>query len=636
MAGLLGIAWHKNADAIGRPHGLVKALAVARHTPNTQSRILLHSSTTDIGALYHERDPAALHVGTCGATTVYIYGQIGENPQAPLNLKAGDIAAAYLKNGLVALNQLSGSYLLVLLDQAAGCVILQNDRQGNLPWFSALGGDWFSFAPEAKCIFQMAPLEPHLDVNAAIAFLREGFPLPGSCLFRNIRRFQPGQRIRIDLDSFLIHETRYWDLTFKPDQSLTLPDAVSELYQQVLRGHERLTRDEPASFGVFLTGGVDSRGIAASLARIHRPPALTLTWCGKPGVPNSDPVIAQAIARHFNYAHSTVVVDPQAFHRYAREWLYISELVTDNMGFFIAPVDVFSGPQTAGLKYFLVGDELFGHGSRPVSFDAAVRYILKSFKRPIRQWLRGCVRLSAVESIEQLFDDEVANLVAAIKSANVRDIVDLMTFYVHRPCWSYSAGHCKEPGFPVRRPYMQDAIIDFVAQLPESFRNDKTVYYEMLRRLMPEALQFSRTTADSLFNWSWEFRNQTATGLLLMASLNSEALLDGPLREIIDFNQTSYLVKQYFLKSDSLHKKHFYGHYAVNVRRWLGKFTLTRPLVQAASSLLRQGNASAQLEMTHLIRRLALLGLFIDAIDQGVYAASVEVEFRNNVHDMKL
>ncbi|MDA3875405.1 MAG: asparagine synthase-related protein [Kiritimatiellae bacterium] len=538
---------------------------------------------------------------------------------------ADDLADLYLTHGELSLKNLSGSYQICLLDFNRQKAFIQNDRLGSIPLHYATREDRITFGPDAKSVFTSDTIKAQIDSVSAITFLREGYPFTDKTLFQNVQRLKPGHRITCDIQNNKIENSPYWSLKFCPNPKLTLDSTTFQTHELILQSHERVIADCPSSFGVFLTGGVDSRGMAGALHAINKRPSMCLTWCGKTGIPHSDPAIASNIAQYYGFQHRTVQVNADELAEKAVEWLRISELTTDNLGFFSASPDVFTLHDVPNPPCFLVGDEFFGHGGTPGSLNEAMSYVLKSACTPSVHWLRGCLRGELANEMDECFLDSIEHMLAALNNHTPRNVVDWLTYYVHRPCWSYSAGNCKEPALTVRRPFMADEIIDYISTFPESLRNDKTVYYEMLRRYMPQTLRFPRTTADSLFDWPWRFRNHHPTRSFLLEALHHEALLDGPLSRYLDADAILSFVDEYFSQKNVGSPQRFFGHHAVNLRRWLGKNSYTSGATQRVSNLIKKPTKSTQLNPTHLIRRLALLSLFIQELESGSFQGRSEI-----------
>lgn len=599
-----------------------KASVGALHSSARAAKRLIEFPGFACSSIHHVRDESSSDSATADGLSVARYGQVRWGDPGGANLAAADLLDAIRKQDLSALDQLSGSYQLVVSDRHRGEVIVQNDRQGTLPLYFCHGPGWCAFAPEAKCFFKAGLLDAELDQQALLCFLREGFLLPQQSVFKHVVRLQPAQRIHIQLNEPSPRLRQYWHLDFDADHSFSLSEAASQLYDLVLDSHQRETSDAPSRFGLFLTGGIDSRGIADALASVDRRPSVALTWCGRPGLKNSDPDIAARIASYYGYDHRVVALEASEFATHAQDWVYISELTTDNPGFMLGSYDRFQQEVPVGLRYMLVGDELFGHGYAPKSLQECARYVLKSAFHDSHQWLRGCLQTDAAAWSDRNFSDQVTELLDRCTGNGSRDALDWLTYHVHRPCWSFSPGNCKEPGMPVRRPFLQDEIVHFMTRLPPGFRNDKLVYHEMLRLKMPVVKRFPRNSVNSLFDWPSLFRNTPSIRQVLRDSIQT-ALDSKHVVGLLDRQETEALVGSYFaVVLDEGRPQRSLGHHAVNLRRLAGRVPLAKSSIRKLTKLFGRTSRQQTLSPTDVIRRLSLVGMLVALIDNGDFAGT--------------
>ena len=101
-------------------------------------------------------------------------------------------------------------------------------------------------------------------------------------------------------------------------------------------------------------------------------------------------------------------------------------------------------------------------------------------------------------------------------------------------------------------------------------------------------------------------------------AVEHEALLEGPLVEVVDRERLLAFSESYFIQEVEAGGKRSYGHVAVNIRRRMSRYGVVRPLVRGLSAKIRRPEPT-RLNSTHLIRRLALLSLFIQELERGKF-----------------
>lgn len=615
MAGLIGIL--HSVEAAVSPASWQAAAVAGVHSPALAVMQFKTAGNIRCAAMYHRRDESGCDSAEDDRYFVAIYGQIYPGEDSHVRLTAGGILELLRGKGQLSLDRLSGSYQLFVVDRIRQQAIVQNDRQAKMPLYFVCGYGWFAFAPQAKCFFAAGLLEPEVDGVSAACFLREGFVLPRKSIFRHVERLAPGQRLTIELPAMRAKIDSYCSVRFGSAVSIGLDEAADELYRRLESSHRRDVAEAEGAFGLFLTGGLDSRGIAGTLAGLGALPVASVTWCGRAAPKGSDPDIAAKIANHYKFSHRVVPLDPDDFCTHAANWVHVSELANDITGFMLERADVFNGDETRDVQFMLVGDEMFGHGHEPQSREESTRFVLKSAYHDPKIWLRGCLNEEMGLESDAAFNDAVS-LATSGRSVAHRDTIDLLTYGIHRPSWSFSPGNSREVSMPIRRPLLNDEVISFVAQLPTYMRNDKLIYYHALKRHLPQVSRFPRVTADSLFNWANHFRLKQQTKGFLIDSIQHGLLDSTHMRGILNSDGVLALMAEFFTDDASpTSPRRSYRAQAVNIRRLTGRIPGLKGLTRAVSRNLRRGARQTAATPAALIKRLAMLGMLVDQIESG-------------------
>jgi asparagine synthase (glutamine-hydrolysing) len=141
------------------------------------------------------------------------------------------------------------------------------DRLGIKPLYYTVGRDRLAFASEVKALVQSGLSAGEPDVSALAAFLCLGsIPSPRTWQ-KDVHCLAPGHSLFVDRRGVEIR--KYWELSYEGDSKAE----IAAILQDSVDRH--LVADVPT--GVFLSGGVDSAGIACLAARNRRAPVSTLT-----------------------------------------------------------------------------------------------------------------------------------------------------------------------------------------------------------------------------------------------------------------------------------------------------------------------------------------------------------------------
>ena len=207
-------------------------------------------------------------------------------------------------------HRLRGMCAFAIWDKPRRRLLLVRDRLGIKPLYYAEAGGRLIFGSEIKAILASGVVEPRLNFDALPEFLAFGYNATGSTLYAGIKKLAPGHRL-VWQDGRVAVE-QYWDLTYPPEPlRISEAEAVerfSELFSDCVR--MRLMSDVP--LGVFLSGGIDSSAIAATMARQVAEPIKTFS-VGFHERNYSEFVYARELAESIGAQHHEVVIKPNVF-----------------------------------------------------------------------------------------------------------------------------------------------------------------------------------------------------------------------------------------------------------------------------------------------------------------------------------
>ena len=208
------------------------------------------------------------------------------------------ILHGYEEWGEAILDRLRGMFAIAIFDLRREQLLLARDRLGEKPLFYRPGKKCFSFASSARALAALHGPEEPLRFNplAIDAFLTHRYiPAPLS-IFEGIYKLPAAHRLIVKLNQGEIavgQPEEYWQLS---------PDATdpAQLFHDSVQ--QRLVSDR--SLGIFLSGGIDSQAITASVARNGQLAELTTFTATFPNDPRYDESTPAAeIARRLGLRH---------------------------------------------------------------------------------------------------------------------------------------------------------------------------------------------------------------------------------------------------------------------------------------------------------------------------------------------
>ena len=213
---------------------------------------------------------------------------------------------------------LEGVFLLAIWDQPHQFVIIANDRFGLYPLYFAHYNGKLIFAPEVKGILCDTGFSKTLDMTALAEYVRFQSLLGDKTFFDGLKLLPNASLLKYDFGTDRLSIKPYWDWSQIPQlpKSLTFEDAVDEAGRLLQTTVNRLT-EGPYRFGVYLSGGMDSR-LILGLIPPNKLPVSTITYGQRS---SQDVVYGQRLAdqvgtnhRYFEFVDGRWLLDYVGYH----------------------------------------------------------------------------------------------------------------------------------------------------------------------------------------------------------------------------------------------------------------------------------------------------------------------------------
>jgi asparagine synthase (glutamine-hydrolysing) len=265
----------------------------------------------------------------------------------------------YEEEGPAGVSRLRGMFAYAIWDARRRRLYLARDRFGKKPLYYAELPEGIYFASEISCLREAGvPLETDAE-GLRLYFQFNYIPDPYTA-WRAIRKLPAGCWLTYDAGGAVRRE-RYWRLpapATKPPEDLTEEQAAGRLrekFDEAVR--VRMLADVP--LGAFLSGGIDSSSVVASMAMQSPEPVKTFSIGFEEASCNELPYAAM-VARKYKTEHHEILVRPDS--------VSLVERVVDHLG---EPFGDASAIPTLVLSEFAArhvkvalsgdgGDELFG------------------------------------------------------------------------------------------------------------------------------------------------------------------------------------------------------------------------------------------------------------------------------------
>ncbi len=376
-------------------------------------------------------------------------------------------------------DQFNGLFSIVYMDLDAKNLTLVSDRLGFRPIFHVERGRSVVFASEIKAICAVDPGTREIDETG----LLELFCYDGSHFMNRTWLAEYGLLEAATISTIStngIRRQRYWH--YKYDESAPTLDQTSyvTVYNTLLdRAVERAMQGSQR-IGIFLSGGYDSRAVAASIRRHHLPiPAITF------GDPDSrDARFAAQLADRLGFDHH--LLSNQAPYLYdvcpAVVWR------TEGMLSFAHTTSiVFHERIKHELDIFLTGivGEYSGSHIWPRLLLARTREaaIATAFEHTVQRNLGVVQRVFQPAFFERMFESvrtrfhDSFELVDNDHPLNMIDCWDFLSLTPQRVWLSPTVDRHK---FETRAPMLDRDLVDFALTIPPYARLEQRIYKKVI------------------------------------------------------------------------------------------------------------------------------------------------------------
>ena len=177
--------------------------------------------------------------------------------------------------GEACVQRFRGMFAFALWDRNRSTLFLARDRLGVKPLYYALLPDGiFLFGSELKPLLAHGGMDRDIDPCAVEEYFALGYVADPRTIFKQAKKLPPAHTLTIRHGAAVPNPVEYWDPRFTLDSPLSAADAGAELLAR-LDESVRLRMISEVPLGAFLSGGVDSSAVVASMASMSSAPVNT-------------------------------------------------------------------------------------------------------------------------------------------------------------------------------------------------------------------------------------------------------------------------------------------------------------------------------------------------------------------------
>jgi asparagine synthetase B (glutamine-hydrolysing) len=474
-----------------------------------------------------------------GCVKVFLYGEIYNDEVSETN-QLEFIARAYERFGRDFAAQLNGSFVVLLIDEAADSVVIATDRTASKPLFYYFDGSCLYFAPEPKALMLVPSLPKHLNLSAVASFLACGFFVNGEPLLEDVRLLDNATVLTVSPAGVTTH--KYWRYIFneevKDRGAAHYQHALAELIRQAVRRRMRSQH----RYGILLSGGYDSRGIlGCCLAENHRQSVTTISWGVAEDIPYSDCAIAKRLAGKLGLSHTFYPLRIARLPQHFRDFVYLHDGLTDVCSNYPESLNIFSQIRTElGVQVILRGDECFGY-SRPACDERTIFDKFSILPLDRSRHYKKILKKHWLSNFSELINKMITSLSSKSNATDVYLRQNFFYFDQRVKHYINPLNYLKSMEVEVRTPYLDNQILDFLTQLPAKYHFGKRFYRRVILKMFPNLFE-QMAKHDNIPNLALEFKSTS----LAEFTLQTLSIRDSEITAFFDMDIFLGLLPEFF------------------------------------------------------------------------------------------
>ncbi|RME60702.1 asparagine synthase (glutamine-hydrolyzing) [Candidatus Parcubacteria bacterium] len=224
------------------------------------------------------------------------------------------ILEAYKQWGIHCLQHFNGMFAFALWDGIRQQLFLVRDRLGKKPLFYYEFPDGgISFASEIKALLQDPEIPRKLNLAALSQYLSLSYILTSESIIQGVSKLPPAHYLRVEKGK-TPEIVRYWNLeqSFRNKRDFQSEEAAAEELKALLDDAVGLRLISDVPLGAFLSGGVDSSAIVASMCQQKEPGDVYSFSMGFEEQSYSELHEARAVAAALGVTHKDMIAYPNA------------------------------------------------------------------------------------------------------------------------------------------------------------------------------------------------------------------------------------------------------------------------------------------------------------------------------------
>jgi hypothetical protein len=399
----------------------------------------------------------------------------------------------------------NGLFCMFLYETQRKILRIFSDRFAFRPLFYLLRGETFLCGTELKAITAVDPGTPSIDELGLLSLFCFGSHIMDRTWLNGYKKLPPASILTVSEKGITIE--RYWEYRYdETAPPLDQPTYYTGFRLLLDRAVERCMQGE-GRLGLFLSGGYDSRSVAAAIRQYHAPvPAFTFGYAQARDVQYAKNLAKRLGLPHFHLHEQKpylMEVCPHIIWRsegmisfYNQTSIRYHSVLKEYADIFLLGIlGEFSGSHT--------WPELFMTRNRKDTIHAVFRKLMKVDSEELKGIFQSSFFLPVFEELKSEFTTSF-NTISNEKPINIADCWQFHHFQHRNTFQAPSVDRCL---FEVRGPHLDVELVQFLLAIPPWSRLEQRVYKKMIAYGFPDIRDIPCTNSGKPINpnFAWEY-----------------------------------------------------------------------------------------------------------------------------------
>jgi asparagine synthase (glutamine-hydrolysing) len=388
-----------------------------------------------------------------------------------------------LDQGEEVVRHFNGLFAFMLYDRVEQRLKLVSDRYGFRPVFYAYRNEALLFGSELKALCA-ADSALQVDEVGTLELFCYGSCFRERTWIQGCMRLEPATILTAQQGG--LQKRKYWTYKYQESaQTLDQPTYFTVFGVLLDRAVERCMQGS-RPLGILLSGGYDSRSVAASIRKHHLPIAAFTFGHAE----SRDVRFAAMLAERLGLEHTTLTSQGPYLYSNCHSIVWR----TEGMLSFANTTSIRFHPlMKEKMDVFLTGvlAEFGGSHTWPQLLVARSRRaaIQAIFDRIVRPRLEVARRIFAPAFFDRTFQElhtRFEESFSSVENDHPLNVADCWNVINLQPRSTYTAPSIDRPLFEARAPHMDSELVDFLLTIPPGARLEQRVYKKMIAFCFPD------------------------------------------------------------------------------------------------------------------------------------------------------